>query len=655
VPAGVTVAFHAVAKYDNDVEWDVTDDATWQVVPEGQAEIEGGELTIDPDNVGAELTVVATYTEQGVTLTAEKDVLALDPDDTVTDSWTMYQGNRRHTGYVPVHLDPATFSPRWQRQLSEHPLNPVTAVDGRVFASIQIYFDDEPQLFALDAFTGQTLWTRGFGSVFSVNPPSCAYGNVYVQSGNHGDDTYLWAFDAASGDLVFQAPHAAQWERYYAPTIYDGAVYVNGGTYGGMYGFDAFGGGQRWFHSLPQYDEWTPAVEGDSAYAYVGGQLFVVDRHTGNAQYAITDPDFDWHGWSMDLAPVLGGQDDVLTIENGRLVSFDLVQRSVRWQQVGGFSGQPSVAEGRVFAIRFGDLYVLDQATGATLWYWTPPTGNLSGTLVVTASHVLVTTGTTTYAIDRLEHNAAWSYPTGGALAFGDEVLYIAGATGALTAISMPESIPSPVVGLELTGPSQVVENSITRYNAIATYKNGRTSDRTLLVEWSVSPATFAAFSQPGLLATTEMTTLSLPVTIQGTYEENGVIVRDELEVKLVIGVSVEEFLTRSLEHAIAHEAEAAEALNRMLVHELASREALEELNEPGVAPWLEQAIELTRQARHEAEMARDLLQKILERSPTSHGQPGPPSQGSRELLTVRRPPLRRPGRRGRRPGRAAG
>ena len=64
---------------------------------------------------------------------------------------------------------------------------------------------------------------------------------------------------------MFQAPHSAQWERYYAPTIYDGSVYVNGGYYGGMYGFDAFGGAQQWFNSLPQYDEWTPAVEADLA------------------------------------------------------------------------------------------------------------------------------------------------------------------------------------------------------------------------------------------------------------------------------------------------------------------------------------------------------------------------------------------------------
>ena len=37
-----------------------------------------------------------------------------------------------------------------------------------------------------------------------------------------------------------------------------------------MYAFDALTGGQLWFRGLQQYDQWTPAIGGDYAYAYVG-------------------------------------------------------------------------------------------------------------------------------------------------------------------------------------------------------------------------------------------------------------------------------------------------------------------------------------------------------------------------------------------------
>jgi len=103
-----------------------------------------------------------------------------------------------------------------------------------------------------------------------VNPPSYAYGNVYIQTGNHGTDTYLRAYRADTGELVFQSAHAAQWERYYAPTIADGVVFVNGGYYGRMYAVDAFTGQQLWYLSLPQYDQWTAAVDDAMTYAYVG-------------------------------------------------------------------------------------------------------------------------------------------------------------------------------------------------------------------------------------------------------------------------------------------------------------------------------------------------------------------------------------------------
>lgn len=58
--------------------------------------------------------------------------------------------------------------------------------------------------------------------------------------------------------------------------------------------------------------------------------LNVIDRQTGVVDYTIPDPNFEWDGWSMNLAPVLGQSSDVIAIHDGRLINFDLAGESIR-------------------------------------------------------------------------------------------------------------------------------------------------------------------------------------------------------------------------------------------------------------------------------------------------------------------------------------
>jgi outer membrane protein assembly factor BamB len=444
VPDESQVQFAAEVLFENGVRRSVTTAAGWEVAPAGLATVEAGLLTTGALTTPQEaLTLRASYESGNQVFSAEKVVLCLAEAAVESpDAWPMYQADARHTGYLPLSLDPASFALRWQRTVDQRgfALNPVAAGEGRVFVTLQTYFEDVVSLFALDAADGRTLWSKGFGQVFSVNPPSHGYGAVYVQTGNHGQDTWLRAYDAANGEPIFQSPHAAQWERYLAPTLHDGRAYVNGGSYGGMYAFGAIAGGQSWFLELPQYDQWTPAVAGDFAFAYVGEYepgLYVANRHSGALEYVILDPEFEWDGWSMHLAPVIGAHDDVLAVHDGRLISFDTVLRSIRWQRQGGFLGQPSVSGGRIYVVASGRLAVLDELTGGELWSWQPPEGALQAPMIVTDSHLFASTAAHVYAVDLATRQQAWSYPAAGHLALADRTLYVAGGDGALTAITV--------------------------------------------------------------------------------------------------------------------------------------------------------------------------------------------------------------------------
>jgi hypothetical protein len=448
VPDSSSTQYGAVARYAGEVFRDVRYRASWTVTP-GPASVSDGLLEIPPITAPRlDLQLSASFQSGPVvrdahlTVTCIGELFAPRPD-----TWPMYQADIGHTGYRPLTLDTGMFLPLWQRSVgSGMALNPVAAGDEMVFCTLIGYFPPigSQQVFALSAFNGTTLWSTGYGSVFSVNPPSYAYGNVYVQSGNHSNDTYLHGLDAMSGTPVFDSPHSAQWERYYAPTIDRGHVYVDGGSYGGMYKFDAFSGLQYWFNgNLPQYDQWTPALDDSNAYAYLGSYapgLYVVSRTTGLLRFSLIDPSFEWNGWSMDGTAVVCGNGDVLAIHDGRLMCFNVPTHRLLWQIERGFAGQPSYVGGVIYAIDGGNLVAIDHLSRATLWSWTPPSGSLAGTLIVTDSHVFASTATTTYAVSLSTHASQWSYPAGGALALGNSSLYIATNTGVLHAIKVQDS-----------------------------------------------------------------------------------------------------------------------------------------------------------------------------------------------------------------------
>jgi len=368
------------------------------------------------------------------------------------DQWPMYQANPSHTGFIPVSVDPTKFALRWQVQIGSLPLNPVTAAGGgHVFVSKIGYFDfNGPSLYALDSGSGASIWSKDFGNVFSVNPPSYSNGTVYIQTGQDTAGSaapYLHAYDAATGTLLFRSEFGAQWENYYAPTIYQGKVYIDGGEFGGMYSFDGSTGYQDWFYTgLPQYDQWTPAVDANWAYAYMGynsdggggSGLYVLDRLTGQLVFQIPDPTFNFDGGSMNLAPVLGGLSDLFVINSSRLIRFDLNARGMGWVNTANFSGQPAVANGTVYAINAGALGAYDQTTGTSQWMWEAPDGDtLQDTVIATNSHLFVGSASNTYCIDLTSHEEVWSYPSAGYLSLGESTLYIAGSDGTLTAIGM--------------------------------------------------------------------------------------------------------------------------------------------------------------------------------------------------------------------------
>jgi outer membrane protein assembly factor BamB len=363
------------------------------------------------------------------------------------EDWTTFQGNASRTGYVAATLDPVVFSQLWETTLGATSPSPPATGEGKVFVSAFDSFRGH-RLFAISAQTGSQLWSHGFGKIQAVHFPAYGHGRVFLTTGGHGD-SYLYGFDAGTGAVRFRSPYQNQWFRYAAPAVVDQRVYMAGGYSGGMYAFDAMNGEEIWFASADQYDLSAPAVSGGRVFAYTG-RLSVVDAASGAELFAVTDADFDGASRTMYTTSVVGSLDNVLATDGGRIISFDLANRTVGWERREAFAGNVVVADGRIYVRNDQRLEARRESDGSLLWTWSPPTGAIGGAfgrasvaMVVTDNVLFLTTDLAvsswrTFAIDLETGKHVWSHPSGGELALSAEgILYIAHPHGRLTAISV--------------------------------------------------------------------------------------------------------------------------------------------------------------------------------------------------------------------------
>ena len=252
----------------------------------------------------------------------------------------------------------------------------------------------------------------------------------------------MWGFNGTDGTLTFRTAFGSQWEHYMAPAIANGAVYTNGGTYGGLLSFRQSDGDTQWFANLYQYDEWTPAVDSRYAYAFMPNGLNAIHVADGSAAFVIGDPNNAVQPYSVRGAPMIVGANNVVVINGsptGRLVNFDVGARQIKWSLVGSFRASPAFAKGVIYVINGAQLEARSESNGERLWAWLPdeastdPFGQVYGSrplnVVVTDNLVFVSTNTKVYAIDIATRKAVWTFAKPGSLALSPNgILYIATA-----------------------------------------------------------------------------------------------------------------------------------------------------------------------------------------------------------------------------------
>lgn len=368
--------------------------------------------------------------------------------------WTTFQGNAAHTGYVPVEIKPEQLLPRWKYG----PINPssntyatyansatLVAADGLFYGA------GNNQLKARKEYDGSVVWSYDVSGMQSpsINPPAIANGIVYMAAGQQSST--LFAFDAASGTVRFRAPlgYSYSYDMALAPVAVGSGVYVNAGSYSGLYAFST-SGEQMFNNRAAQASTSTPAVDDNAVYTF-DGTLQVIDRKTGNVLVTARDNNTSIYGSQVNGAPVLGAAGNLFVARytsangssaNNELLKFNTAKGFIDWRIAGNYPLTPAYAGGLLYVPNNAPyrVEVRAEGDGALQWSWTPQQASETGWAgepIVTKNLLFVSTNVATYAIDLRTRKAVWSYPAAGRLALTRSgILYIQ-STDALVAFNV--------------------------------------------------------------------------------------------------------------------------------------------------------------------------------------------------------------------------
>ena len=352
--------------------------------------------------------------------------------------WQTYGNSAAHTGYFPGFVGSAQPTVRWSLPAGSTNGNPVTIGGGRVYTT-DIGPNNILLVNALRPETGAPIWSTDFPAG-SLNPATYFDGRLYLQRGNHGSDTQLISLGAEDGKLNWASPFSAQWGGYFAPAVTSDGIWINGGYYGGMYGF-RHDGSQIAFVGLAQYDQWTPSILDGKVYSYAAGRFAQYDAD-GSFQWEHTRA-WNWNGYSMNRVSALA-EGRGFMVGNPDLYAVNLADGSTAWTFNGSFTGSPAVAQGTVFAISGSTVRSFRAADGAPLRTYQAGAG-LAGQPIVTDDAILVASGAATYIFRRGDGALLHTLNKGGQISLADNRLYVAAADGAVYAYGF-DGIPAPAV-----------------------------------------------------------------------------------------------------------------------------------------------------------------------------------------------------------------
>ncbi|GIW11922.1 MAG: serine/threonine protein kinase [Dehalococcoidia bacterium] len=284
--------------------------------------------------------------------------------------WPQVGGDALHRGanLVERSLSACTVGAltlRWSQPIGRSPQGTPSVVGGRLYAG-----SANGVLWALDATSGQVLWSKGLGG--RIATPVVDQGRVYALRGDDASNGLLVALAASDGQEFWRRPVNANGHQ--SPVVGNGLVLVSSNR---LYAFSAATGQPLWSYGDESGVAYEPAVVGD----------LIVGADDGKLVALTADGSERW--WRQTSAPALAyrlrvSADGGLVFAggfDGMIRAVSVGEGSLRWSAVTyGEVFAPAVADGMVFAQSSTNfVFAFDQQTGALRWKVDTTAGQLPG------------------------------------------------------------------------------------------------------------------------------------------------------------------------------------------------------------------------------------------------------------------------------------
>ena len=349
-------------------------------------------------------------------------VFVLSIFSSYADDWQTFGNGPGHTGYLDRLIPINSPSYLWSQN----------GVASQQFCSGDglIYYWKSTTLTASSINTGEVIWSKVFPAG-TYNPITFYDGKLIFQRGKSTkDEPQIFCLDAKSGKIIWENLFDAQWQKYYAPTIANDTVFINGGNTGGMYAFDLATGTEKFFIRLSQVDDWTPTYDNvtNHVYTWIRGVFNKHDPETGTIVNSI-NVGFSMHGYSMDTISI--AKDGIgYFCNHDTLFAVDLASMTVQWQYTGVNKLTPSLKGDKVYAKSGSDIVEINAITGLlerTFSCSSEPSA--SDQLILTQNSLIASSLNETYVFDLVTGNLQETIPEGGQIIIVDELLVISGSS----------------------------------------------------------------------------------------------------------------------------------------------------------------------------------------------------------------------------------
>lgn len=313
----------------------------------------------------------------------------------LSGSVPMSGGGPTHDGQMPGPAPDVSPVLAWQLDTGGELYSAPTIANGILYVTSK-----SGVLHAIEALSGEELWTHEVTSYVTRATPAVVDGTVYV-----GGGFSFSALDAATGEERWTIP--LQYGGHASPTVRDGVVVVSS-QQGWLFALKTETGEVAWRLPTEGIVFGAAAItERAVIYGTDEGILYSVDKQTGTLDWRISLPG------AIYATPVVIDNTILATTQAGEIHAVDRTSGDRVWTANQG-SAQPPATNGDIVVLSASDggVYGLDLATGERRWLY--PSGKQAMSAPVIAGNLaIVGTGNSLMALDLGTGEAVWYFLAG--------------------------------------------------------------------------------------------------------------------------------------------------------------------------------------------------------------------------------------------------